>query len=248
MYIASSPFSCLSHLWGDKKNKSREWFGKYWNSVFGTVNHLLLQWRYGVQFFWSSDLFDVPSQNNLIRELEHTKKLIEDSHHEKVGDSFSFLTHRLGALNTKWSPNVFRSSCWSRLRPSGLRMTRVGAGATPCCMGKPLTSSYLYTLTCFSDSFLFFLVFFRRSQLVNTPDFRFPVSTSSMMDSNSEHYSGALVQRRPQKGRMAALRDEPSKVSSQALMLGPVWHNRNVSEHLLWLGCCLFPLLCFILS
>lgn len=41
-----------------------------------------------------------------------------------------------------------------------------------------------------------------------------------MMDSNSEHYSGALVQRRPQKGRMAALRDEPSKVSSRALMLG----------------------------
>uniref|UniRef100_A0A674MJE4 PTPRF interacting protein alpha 1 n=1 Tax=Takifugu rubripes TaxID=31033 RepID=A0A674MJE4_TAKRU len=53
-----------------------------------------------------------------------------------------------------------------------------------------------------------------RSQMVNTPDFRFPVSSSSMMDSNSEHYGGALVQRRPQKGRMAALRDEPSKVQT----------------------------------
>lgn len=58
----------------------------------------------------------------------------------------------------------------------------------------------------------FFFFFSRRSQLANTPDFRFPVSTSSLMDANSEHYSGALVQRRPQKGRMAALRDEPSKV------------------------------------
>lgn len=40
--------------------------------------------------------FHVPSQNNLIRELEHTKKLIEDSHHEKVRDSFSFRAHFLG--------------------------------------------------------------------------------------------------------------------------------------------------------
>uniref|UniRef100_A0A7N6AY26 SAM domain-containing protein n=1 Tax=Anabas testudineus TaxID=64144 RepID=A0A7N6AY26_ANATE len=50
-----------------------------------------------------------------------------------------------------------------------------------------------------------------RSQLGSTPDFRYPVSASSMMDSNSDHYGGALVLRRPQKGRVAALRDEPSK-------------------------------------
>lgn len=54
----------------------------------------------------------------------------------------------------------------------------------------------------------------RRAQLSSTPDFRYPVSASSMMDSNSDHYSSALVLRRPQKGRVAALRDEPSKVSS----------------------------------
>lgn len=59
------------------------------------------------------------------------------------------------------------------------------------------------------------MCFNRRSQLGSTPDFRYPVSASSMMDSNSDHYGGALVLRRPQKGRMAALRDEPSKVSSQ---------------------------------
>uniref|UniRef100_A0A7N6APR8 SAM domain-containing protein n=1 Tax=Anabas testudineus TaxID=64144 RepID=A0A7N6APR8_ANATE len=49
----------------------------------------------------------------------------------------------------------------------------------------------------------------------STPDFRYPVSASSMMDSNSDHYGGALVLRRPQKGRVAALRDEPSKVISR---------------------------------
>uniref|UniRef100_A0A7N6A8T3 SAM domain-containing protein n=1 Tax=Anabas testudineus TaxID=64144 RepID=A0A7N6A8T3_ANATE len=54
-----------------------------------------------------------------------------------------------------------------------------------------------------------------RSQLGSTPDFRYPVSASSMMDSNSDHYGGALVLRRPQKGRVAALRDEPSKVISR---------------------------------
>uniref|UniRef100_A0AAQ5ZWU4 SAM domain-containing protein n=1 Tax=Amphiprion ocellaris TaxID=80972 RepID=A0AAQ5ZWU4_AMPOC len=51
------------------------------------------------------------------------------------------------------------------------------------------------------------------SRLGSTPDFRYPVSASSMMDSNSDHYGSALVLRRPQKGRVTALRDEPSKVS-----------------------------------
>uniref|UniRef100_A0A8C5HPB8 SAM domain-containing protein n=1 Tax=Gouania willdenowi TaxID=441366 RepID=A0A8C5HPB8_GOUWI len=48
-------------------------------------------------------------------------------------------------------------------------------------------------------------------RLGSTPDFRYPVSASSMLDTNSDHYGSALVLRRPQKGRMAALLDEPSK-------------------------------------
>uniref|UniRef100_A0A8C4ST11 PTPRF interacting protein alpha 1 n=1 Tax=Erpetoichthys calabaricus TaxID=27687 RepID=A0A8C4ST11_ERPCA len=51
-----------------------------------------------------------------------------------------------------------------------------------------------------------------RSQLGSTPDFRFPVS-SSVMDSQTDHYSASVL-RRPQKGRLAALRDEPSKVQT----------------------------------
>uniref|UniRef100_A0AAY5K348 SAM domain-containing protein n=1 Tax=Esox lucius TaxID=8010 RepID=A0AAY5K348_ESOLU len=42
-----------------------------------------------------------------------------------------------------------------------------------------------------------------RSHLGSTPDFRYPVSASSMMDSHSDHYGSALVLRRPQKGRLA---------------------------------------------
>uniref|UniRef100_A0A8C9ZXF1 PTPRF interacting protein alpha 1 n=1 Tax=Sander lucioperca TaxID=283035 RepID=A0A8C9ZXF1_SANLU len=51
--------------------------------------------------------------------------------------------------------------------------------------------------------------------MTSTPDFRYPVSASSMMDSNSDHYGSALVLRRPQKGRIAALRDEPSKTLNE---------------------------------
>ncbi|KAB1251496.1 Liprin-alpha-1 [Camelus dromedarius] len=45
-----------------------------------------------------------------------------------------------------------------------------------------------------------------RPHLGSVPDFRFPVA-----DGPVEPYSGSAVLRRPQKGRLAALRDEPSK-------------------------------------
>ncbi|XP_041131612.1 liprin-alpha-1-like isoform X19 [Polyodon spathula] len=49
-----------------------------------------------------------------------------------------------------------------------------------------------------------------RAHLGSTPDFRYPVSTSSMMDSHTDQFNTSVL-RRPLKGRMAALRDEPSK-------------------------------------
>ncbi|NWZ36640.1 LIPA1 protein, partial [Brachypodius atriceps] len=45
-------------------------------------------------------------------------------------------------------------------------------------------------------------------------DFRFPVPASSVGDSHTDSYSTSSVLRRPQKGRLAALRDEPSKVQT----------------------------------
>ncbi|NXM37544.1 LIPA1 protein, partial [Gymnorhina tibicen] len=46
------------------------------------------------------------------------------------------------------------------------------------------------------------------------PDFRFPVPPSSVGDSHADSYGTSSVLRRPQKGRLAALRDEPSKVQT----------------------------------
>ncbi|NXO90939.1 LIPA1 protein, partial [Certhia brachydactyla] len=46
------------------------------------------------------------------------------------------------------------------------------------------------------------------------PDFRFPGPPSSVGDTHTDSYSTSSVLRRPQKGRLAALRDEPSKVQT----------------------------------
>ncbi|NXG65972.1 LIPA1 protein, partial [Hemiprocne comata] len=46
------------------------------------------------------------------------------------------------------------------------------------------------------------------------PDFRYPVTSSSVADTHTDSYGTSSVLRRPQKGRLAALRDEPSKVQT----------------------------------
>ncbi|NXM76040.1 LIPA1 protein, partial [Serilophus lunatus] len=46
------------------------------------------------------------------------------------------------------------------------------------------------------------------------PDFRFPMTSPSVGDTHTDSYSTSSVLRRPQKGRLAALRDEPSKVQT----------------------------------
>ncbi|XP_029438486.1 liprin-alpha-1 isoform X2 [Rhinatrema bivittatum] len=53
-----------------------------------------------------------------------------------------------------------------------------------------------------------------RPHLGSVPDFRYALAPSSMADSHIDSYSTASVLRRPQKGRLAALRDEPSKVQT----------------------------------
>ncbi|XP_041445760.1 liprin-alpha-1 isoform X4 [Xenopus laevis] len=50
-----------------------------------------------------------------------------------------------------------------------------------------------------------------RPHLGSVPDFRFALAPSSVSDPHTDSYSSSLVLRRPQKGRLAALRDEPSK-------------------------------------
>nr|XP_009686699.1 PREDICTED: liprin-alpha-1 isoform X4 [Struthio camelus australis] len=53
-----------------------------------------------------------------------------------------------------------------------------------------------------------------RSHLGSVPDFRYPMTSSSVVDSHTDSYGTSSVLRRPQKGRLAALRDEPSKVQT----------------------------------
>ncbi|XP_018410039.1 PREDICTED: liprin-alpha-1 isoform X6 [Nanorana parkeri] len=50
-----------------------------------------------------------------------------------------------------------------------------------------------------------------RPHLGSVPDFRYALAPSSLSDGHSDNYSSSMVLRRPQKGRLAALRDEPSK-------------------------------------
>uniref|UniRef100_A0A8C2U0J8 PTPRF interacting protein alpha 1 n=1 Tax=Coturnix japonica TaxID=93934 RepID=A0A8C2U0J8_COTJA len=49
------------------------------------------------------------------------------------------------------------------------------------------------------------------SSCLSRPDFRYPMTSSSVADSHADSYGTSSVLRRPQKGRLAALRDEPSK-------------------------------------
>ncbi|XP_036182225.1 liprin-alpha-1 isoform X2 [Myotis myotis] len=162
-----------------------------------TVDRLLSESNERLQLHLKERMAALEEKNSLVREVEDAKKQLEETQHDK-----NQLVLNIEALRAELSQMRLRGASlhhsWCETRPS------------PTTAGTLLRRKEQFIRNKGKRKFLTWTFLDEhRPHLGSVPDFRFPVA-----DGPTDSYSSSVVLRRPQKGRVAALRDEPSKVQT----------------------------------